>query len=133
MDCFYRVSTKALLLDNQNDNFIVLKNSKGEYELPGGGIEYGESVSSSLERELKEELAINIDLSHQHLTPLFFTSYPARSHNIYVAFVIYKIPLETTILGNKTFDFISFDIIRSGKEKDFVPYLWKLAHNQKEI
>lgn len=71
MDCFYRVSTKALLTNNQN-NFIVLKNSKGEYELPGGGIEYGESVSSSLERELKEELAIDIDVSNQQLTPPFF-------------------------------------------------------------
>ncbi len=36
-----------------------------------GGIEYGESVSLSIEREIEEELEINIVVKTSDLTPLF--------------------------------------------------------------
>jgi 8-oxo-dGTP pyrophosphatase MutT (NUDIX family) len=93
MECFYRVSTKVLLVDvtSDGDEFVVLKNSKGEYELPGGGMEYGESIALSIEREVDEELEIKIKVEEKDLNPIFFDAYKSRSHDIWVAFALYKV------------------------------------------
>ena len=52
---FYRVTVKALIFDDQ-DRLLVCVNDEGGYELPGGGLEYGETVEDCLRRELVEEL-----------------------------------------------------------------------------
>lgn len=52
---FYRVTTRALIFDDA-DRLLVCVNSDGHYEIPGGGLEYGETVKRCLQRELAEEL-----------------------------------------------------------------------------
>lgn len=125
MECFYRVSTKVLLIDKSSneDGFVVLKNSKGEYELPGGGIEHDESIALSIEREIEEELKIKIKIEESILTPIFFDIYKSRSHDIWVAFAIYKI--KTNHLSD--FKKLTFEKIISDKKENYVPYLWHLA------
>lgn len=39
--CFYRVSIKALILDETKTRFLVTQKENGEWELPGGGLEWG--------------------------------------------------------------------------------------------
>jgi 8-oxo-dGTP diphosphatase len=56
--CFYRVSIKALI--NNDDKVLLLQESDGRWELPGGGLEVGESFHSCATRELQEELGANI-------------------------------------------------------------------------
>ena len=48
--------------------FHRLKNDHEYYMFPGGGVEEGETVENALERELKEELEIEI----KNYKPLFF-------------------------------------------------------------
>lgn len=56
-DCLYRVATKAIIVE---DDKVLLVQEVPEmwWGFPGGGIDYGESVDSSLIREIKEELGV---------------------------------------------------------------------------
>ena len=105
---------------------MVLKNSKDEYELPGGGMEYGESIALSIEREIEEELEIKIKVEDKDLNPIFFDAYKSRSHDIWVAFVLYKVPANNL---NK-FEKLTFKQIISDKQENYVPYLWNLAKRE---
>ncbi len=126
MECFYRISTKVVLTDGSSNEFVVLKNKKGEYELPGGGMEYGESIALSIEREIKEELEINISVTDADLNPIFFDVYKSRSHDIWVGFVLYKI----TANNLDSFEKLTFEKIVTDKEENYVPYLWNLAKRE---
>lgn len=52
-----RVSIKAIFF--KEEKIFMLKDEKGKWEFPGGGIEFGEHPEESLQRELKEELGID--------------------------------------------------------------------------
>lgn len=54
---FYRVSVKALILDDQQ-RLLVFQDKDGQWELPGGGWEHGESLEACVVRELQEEMRI---------------------------------------------------------------------------
>ena len=55
---FYRISTKALILDETRTKFLITKESNGKWEFPGGGWEYGLDAQENVARELKEEMGI---------------------------------------------------------------------------
>src|SRR3982751_4261747 len=56
-DCLYRVAIRALVIQ---DNKILLVKEKDEewWGFPGGGVDHGETVESSLTREVEEELGV---------------------------------------------------------------------------
>lgn len=56
---FYRVTVKALIFDEE-ERLLVCVNDEGGYELPGGGLEYGEDLIDCLRRELAEELGATL-------------------------------------------------------------------------
>lgn len=57
---FYRVATRVVILD-EHKRILVLENHDGEYELPGGGWEFDETLELNLAREILEELGVAID------------------------------------------------------------------------
>lgn len=57
---FYRVSAKALVLNESRDKFLVLKEESGKWSLPGGGIDWGESAHEALAREIDEEMGVKV-------------------------------------------------------------------------
>ncbi|MFA6159931.1 MAG: NUDIX hydrolase [Parcubacteria group bacterium] len=70
-DCFYRVSIKALILDNQK-RFLLTFENKGWWELPGGGLDFGEKPAECLIREIKEEMGL--DVIHINEQPSYFVT-----------------------------------------------------------
>lgn len=58
-NCFYRVSVKALILDDQKRFLLALENN-GLWELPGGGLDFGEKPMEGLAREIKEEMGLEV-------------------------------------------------------------------------
>lgn len=58
-DTFYRVSVKALVFDEEQ-RLLVFKDEDGEWEVPGGGWERGESLETCVSRELAEEAQASV-------------------------------------------------------------------------
>lgn len=52
---FYRVSIKALVSDSEH-RFLLLEQPNGYWDLPGGGLDYGEDHIACLSREIREEI-----------------------------------------------------------------------------
>jgi 8-oxo-dGTP pyrophosphatase MutT (NUDIX family) len=62
-------SIKGVLL--VNDRVLLVKNPRGEWELPGGRADAGEDHAQALAREFAEELAIQIEVGKQIDSYLF--------------------------------------------------------------
>lgn len=54
---FYRVAVKALIR-NGDGTILLVKENSDKWDLPGGGIDHGESPEDAIRRELHEELGI---------------------------------------------------------------------------
>jgi 8-oxo-dGTP pyrophosphatase MutT (NUDIX family) len=59
-ECFYRISIKALILNESRDKFLVVKEDNGRWELPGGGLDWNSNPQEDLQREIKEEMGLEI-------------------------------------------------------------------------
>lgn len=56
-DCLYRVAARVLIV--QDDKLLLAKEADDDWwALPGGGIDYGETIEVSLRREMEEELGV---------------------------------------------------------------------------
>lgn len=59
-DCLYRVAARVLVISN--DKVLLVKETDGDWwALPGGGVDHGESVRSTVLREVEEELGVSTD------------------------------------------------------------------------
>src|SRR5690606_30423323 len=96
-----------------NDNQEVLISDEREYgmefsKFPGGGLEYGEGLSSGLIREFKEECDADIDiLQHIHTTDVFIKS---AFNDSQVLAVYYRVKNTTPLncrFSDTAFDFES--------------------------
>ena len=58
----YRVSVKGLLYDN-NGKLLFVRERSDTWDLPGGGLEHGESIVEALRRECREELGAEIEIT----------------------------------------------------------------------
>jgi 8-oxo-dGTP diphosphatase len=59
-DNHYRVSIKALIFDDARKKFAIILEDNGWWELPGGGLDWGESPQACLRREIREEMGLAV-------------------------------------------------------------------------
>lgn len=82
---FYPV---VLAVIKKDDTYLLTKRSqidaeddasfKGKWEIPGGGLEFGESVEDCLHREVMEELGIEVDI--QTILPSVYHRVKKKNH-----------------------------------------------------
>lgn len=66
-DCLFRVSLKAVIINGNGEILLVKENGRDRWDIPGGGIEHGESIKEGLARELMEELGYQGDFQYELL------------------------------------------------------------------
>jgi mutator protein MutT len=75
---FIGVSVGAMIFNENNELFLSkrsqkCKNEKGCWEIPGGGVDFGEKLADAIKREMKEEYGVEIEIIKQ---------FPAEDHII---------------------------------------------------
>ncbi len=89
---FYRISAKALVLNESRDKFLVLKEESGKWSLPGGGIDWGETAHEALTREIAEEMGVSVVTIADY--PAYFLTCKNRG-DMWLANVVYETILES--------------------------------------
>lgn len=72
------VSVGALIVNDNGEIFITKRgasatNERGTWEIPGGKVHFGETLQVAIQREMKEEYGIDVELIYQ---------FPAQNHLI---------------------------------------------------
>lgn len=57
-DYLYRISLKCLIRDSQGKVLVVKETGRDWWDLPGGGMDHGESISKAIAREMEEEVGM---------------------------------------------------------------------------
>lgn len=85
---YYRVSVKALILNETRDAFLICKKDNGKWELPGGGLEWDADIKSELAREVREEMGLETTWIAEH--PSYFFTFAFDQDKLRGANVIYE-------------------------------------------
>lgn len=56
-DSLIRVTLKAVILDDAGRTLVVKESGRDWWDIPGGGIDHGETIKDALSRELREEVS----------------------------------------------------------------------------
>lgn len=91
-ECFYRVSIKALVLNESRDKFLICEEEGGTWDLPGGGLDWEAKPQVDLAREIKEEMGLAIKWVADQ--PCYFVTEKHVKLNLWKANVIYETELE---------------------------------------
>ncbi|HSX06725.1 MAG TPA: NUDIX hydrolase [Candidatus Saccharimonadia bacterium] len=100
--CTYRISVKAVIKDAA-DRVMLVRQTDGYWELPGGGLEHSENVRKALAREIQEETGLTVE----HINPqpeMFYTiqkdvDAPGLR---WFAFVVYEVTASGTFQSDPT-------------------------------
>jgi len=90
-NCFYRVSVKALVTDNDG-RFLLQKEERGVWDLPGGGLDFGENPTEALKREVQEE--IGLEVLHMDEHPSYFVTAHGKRFDVWFSNIIYEAELS---------------------------------------
>lgn len=89
---YYRLSVKALIFDETRTKFLLVQEDSGKWDLPGGGLDWGEKPAEGMRREIQEEMGlVAISVSDQ---PCYLTTAPRHSDGLWRANVLYEVTLE---------------------------------------
>ena len=67
-DYLFRVSIKCVIMNDAREVLVIKESGRGWWDLPGGGIDHGESLHDGIARELAEEVSLQGDFDYQLLT-----------------------------------------------------------------
>lgn len=64
-DYLFRVSLKAVIFNEDGHVLVVKENGRDWWDIPGGGLDYGESIKDTLGRELYEEVSLQGNFEYE--------------------------------------------------------------------
>lgn len=90
---YYRISVKALVLNDSRDKFLICEEESGVWELPGGGLDWGMTPQEDLPREIDEEMGLAVRKIAD--TPCYFITDQNIDKTVWFANVLYETELES--------------------------------------
>lgn len=119
------------------DKILMLGHKDGVFSLPGGRMEWGESILGALNRELKEELNYFLEQEPELFNIWNYISKNHRRHSVFIDFIYqlhkkpkFSSPEKFKILWFTKRDLILKNIIKDKKFLDRV-FNWKSSNNFK--
>ena len=98
--CTYRVSIKAIIRD-ADGRVLLLQEKDNTWELPGGGMEHGETPTDALARELAEETGYSMDRMGDRPTAFWAIRGEVGSPTLkWFAFVAYEVTVSGVLKLN---------------------------------
>jgi len=88
--CFYRISSKGLILD-KDGRFLIMKQNNEKWDLPGGGLGFGETPAQGITREIEEEMGLKVTFIAKHPSYFLTTTNP---DDMWYANIIYLCEVE---------------------------------------
>lgn len=64
-DYLFRVSLKAVIFNQDGHILVVKEKGRDWWDIPGGGLDHGESIKEALSRELYEEVSLQGDFEYK--------------------------------------------------------------------
>ena len=102
-DSFYRVTIKGLCV--RDGKVLLVRESKdisGKWEMPGGGLDFGEDIREGLKREIKEEIGLDIEIEDMLGENEYVASDPeAGKKRKHVTYFLARSPFVDITLENK--------------------------------
>lgn len=91
-DFLYRISLKAYVANENGEVLVVKEAGRSYWDLPGGGMDHGESIKSAIARELAEEVNLAGDFTYSILDadePGFL-----KNANVWQVRLVFKVDVE---------------------------------------
>lgn len=63
---YYREAVRGIILDGEKI-LLIYSEKNGDYKLPGGGVEEGETYEDALIREVEEEAGVRVEVEEEFL------------------------------------------------------------------
>lgn len=92
-DSLYRLSLKCLIRNDADEILVVKEAGRDFWDLPGGGMDHGESVRTAITRELKEE--VDFDGTFTYNIVDLDEPFKLSSRDVWQARVILEIKTDT--------------------------------------
>lgn len=89
---YYRVSVKALILNDTRDKFLICEEDNGMWDLPGGGLEWGTTPQEDLPREIQEEMGLLVTKVASN--PSYFITDQNIDKTLWLANIVYETELQ---------------------------------------
>ena len=91
-NCFYRISTKALVRDDTKTKILLLKEDNNKWDLPWWWLDFGNTPQQDIKRELQEETWLEtIRIADR---PSYFTTMEKFEKWFWIANIIYEAKLK---------------------------------------
>ena len=125
-----QVSTGGLIVRDDRKFLIVQRSPQeefmpGNWELPGGGSEYGETPQEAMRRELKEELNLDVTVRVPLTTAQYFMQDIQRVEIIFLCTLPYKGQDVRLTKEHSTFAWVSRDELSKYKFDSFMEKILK--------
>lgn len=94
-DSFFRISVKGLYV--KDGKVLLVREHKEQWEMPGGGLDFGEDMKEGLRREVEEEMGLKVSKISDKPLYIWTHKYPPNSRNIgwyYSCVIVYRIEFE---------------------------------------
>lgn len=102
---FPKVSVKAVF--RCGDYVLYYKTDNGIKDIPGGHIEFGETIFEALKRELNEEIEFELTFEPDLIHAWTYLSRDGSAHRVYIVYLI-DLPEKTEFKSREYSDAIEF-------------------------